>query len=90
MVVELIGGPLDGTVIDGPSHMPLYMVVSSHQEGPIYRVGACGRCAVKRHCVPYFFLGYEQTIRYEYPEKSQDIQAIEQQNTNLPDSEARA
>lgn len=90
MVVELIGGPLDGTVIDGPSHMPLYMVVSSHQEGPIYRAGCCGRCATSRRCVPYYFLGYEENIRYAYPEKSQDIQAIGQKDTTLPDFKARA
>jgi|688.fasta_scaffold04348_23 hypothetical protein len=90
MVVELIGGPLDGAVIDGPSHMPVYMIVSSHQEGPVYRLGCCGRCGAKRQTVPYLFLGYEETIRHDYPEKSQDIKAIEQQNTYIPDSEARA
>jgi hypothetical protein len=60
MVVELIGGPLDGAVIDGPSHMPVYMIVNSHREGPVYRLGCCVRCAVKRQRVPYYFLGYEE------------------------------
>ncbi|RUQ45321.1 hypothetical protein D8M30_15825 [Corynebacterium pseudodiphtheriticum] len=90
MVVELIGGPLDGTVIDGNSHMPLYMVVTSHEEGPIYRAGCCGRCAAQAPCMPYYFLGYEQNIRYAYPEKCKDIEAFNQESAPAPDSQSRS
>jgi hypothetical protein len=90
MVVEFIGGPLDGAVVDGSSHFPLYVVVNSHQEGPIYKAGCCGRCAAGRLSVPYFFLGYEQNIRYAYPEKSEVLKTIEQKSASLPDSEQRA
>lgn len=86
MVVELIGGPLDGAIIGGPSHMPAYMIVSSHQEGPIYRAGRCDCCAGDKQIVPYYFLGYEEPIRYEYPEKLQGIALIDQVNTYLADS----
>lgn len=86
MVVELIGGPLDGAVIDGRDKMPHYVVLSTHEEGPIYRAGCCTSCGVKRDRMPYFFLGYEQNIKYEYAEKSQDIQAIEQENNSVSDS----
>jgi hypothetical protein len=87
MVVELIGGPLDGAVLDAPSHAPPYMVVNAHHDGPVYKAGCCIGCASKRRFVPYFFLGYEQAIRYEYPEKAQHIEAIDQEGAGLPDSE---
>jgi hypothetical protein len=90
MVVELIGGPLDGAFINGPADMPVYVIVTSHQDGPIYRASCCLCCAQKRRTVPYKFLGYEEKIRYEFPEKSQNIKAIEQENAYFSDTERGA
>ncbi|HEY9774343.1 MAG TPA: hypothetical protein V6C81_11130 [Planktothrix sp.] len=87
MVVELIGGPLDGTVLDAPNNAPPYVVLNAHQDGPVYKAGCCGGCASKRGSVPYFFLGYEQAIRYEYPEKSQNIEALDQEVSTLSNPE---
>lgn len=60
IVIELFGGPLDGTIAaNGPSHTPGYLVVTSHIEHPIYRRTCCYECAVAYTAVPYVFVGYE-------------------------------
>lgn len=60
IVIELFGGPLDGTIAaNGPSHTPGYLVVTSHQEHPIYRRTCCSECSVAYMAVPYVFVGYE-------------------------------
>lgn len=89
MVVELVGGPLDGTFFDGPAQMPVYMLICSHQEGPIYRARCASDGGVDRAhscAVKYHFLGYEQNISYEYPEKINCVQALEQKSQALSDS----
>ncbi len=59
MPISLLGGPLDGTVSNGLSHLPLYMVATNHVERPIYRRASCTKCACRRTSVPYVFVGYE-------------------------------
>ncbi|HEY9716457.1 MAG TPA: hypothetical protein V6C69_03230 [Trichormus sp.] len=83
MVVELFGGPLDGAIIHVATGVPPYLVISNHQDEPIYKFGI--GCARSR-CIPYHFLGYEPLIRYEYPEKSEEIQSIEQKDVAVSDS----
>jgi hypothetical protein len=90
MVVELIGGPLDGAIINGPSNLPAYLMVSGHQEGPVYRQVLTCRNSRGTHHIAYFFLGYEQTINYEFPEKSKAVQAIRQEDATIPTTEATA
>lgn len=59
-VIELFGGPLDGTIAaNGPAHVPGYLVVTSHKEHPIYRRTCCHCCAQAYLAVPYVFVGYE-------------------------------
>ncbi len=69
MVVELIGGPLDGTIIEADKQATRYMVLTSHEEAPVYRAGSCTSRDVATRCMPYYFLGYEQELRYAYPQK---------------------
>jgi hypothetical protein len=78
VVIELIGGPLDGTVFAAPPVVPIYMIVSNHVEAPIYRAGCQLYGKRKLQSAFYYFLGYEQSLAYEYPEKSQNFKAIEE------------
>lgn len=90
MVVELIGGPLDGALFDAPSHMPVYVIVSSHREGPVYKMAHCSRYALQSAKVPYYFLGYEEPIlEIQSREKSPHFEAIEQLCDHLSDPETK-
>ena len=59
MPISLLGGPLDGTISMGLSHLPLYMVATNHGERPIYKRASCSNCTCRRDSVPYVFVGYE-------------------------------
>jgi hypothetical protein len=65
MVVALYGGPLDGAMVEGPSHLPPFLVVSSHQDGPVYKSACCTNCGPKRNAVPYYFHGYDRQLRQQ-------------------------
>ena len=91
MVVQLIGGPLDGSAIDGPARMPAYVVITSHKERPVYRSACCAGCGSERKSTPYYFLGYEDVIQYEHPQKAQSILPIEtaSEASYVSDSQSR-
>lgn len=59
MPVSLVGGPLDGTVSMGLSHLPLYMVATNLDDRPIYKRTSCTSCACRKESVSYVFVGYE-------------------------------
>lgn len=59
MPISLLGGPLDGSIKMGLSHMPLYMVATNLSDRPIYRRACCPKCSVHRDAIPYVFVGYE-------------------------------
>jgi hypothetical protein len=60
MTIALLGGPLDGSVSEGLSHMPLYMIASHLIDRPIYKRLCCLKCP--NQPVPYLFVGYEKNI----------------------------
>jgi len=59
MSVSLLGGPLDGTVSTGLSHLPLYMVATNLKDRPIYKRTSCTKCSWCKESVSYVFVGYE-------------------------------
>ncbi len=59
MLLELLGGPLDGTICNGPEHLPPYLVASAHVEEPIYQRICCKCCATGKITIPYRFAGYD-------------------------------
>jgi hypothetical protein len=77
MHVELIGGPFDGTVFPEERELPIYLVVSAHPDAPIYKARCCRRCVADADKTYYQFIGYEQVISYEFPEKSRVLQTAE-------------
>lgn len=77
MVVELIGGPLDGAVLDVEFGSPDCMMVKNHQEFPIYRLDHCVRCGGRRAVVSYVFLGYEQSLVFEFPKQFENLRFVE-------------
>lgn len=63
MSIALLGGPLDGTVSEGLSHMPIYLVATNREERPVYKRIACLKCP--HMPVPYLFVGYENSAAQE-------------------------
>ena len=86
-IVELIGGPLDGAAID-VAQPPVYMVIASHQERPVYRAARCSGCGQHKQTASYYFLGYEEEIAYAHPRQAKSLEAVQHGNY-VPDSEAR-
>lgn len=74
MLLELFGGPLDGTICDGPEHMPPYVVAANHSEEPVYRRMYCQCCAAGKVTMPYRFVGYDSQ---EVPEEQIDRLQLE-------------
>lgn len=65
MTVALMGGPLDGALTKGLSHVPPYMVATNIPDKPVYRRAACDCCASKQETVVYKFAGYATDARDE-------------------------
>lgn len=63
MSIALLGGPLDGAVSQGLSHMPIYLVATNLEDRPIYKRVACLKC--QHMPVPYLFVGYENSAKQE-------------------------
>lgn len=82
MVIEFVGGPVDGATIEGNGFSP-YMVVTSHRESPVYRSGCCNSCASARAVTPYYFLGYQESICFEYPKHQEMIDSASR--SSLPE-----
>ena len=59
MAISLYGGPLDGAITDGLSHLPVYMVATNHDDHPIYKRVCCCKTNSTHKTVPYVFVGYE-------------------------------
>jgi|LakMenEpi03Aug12_release.lakeMendotaPanAssembly.Ray.scaffolds.fasta_scaffold253328_2 hypothetical protein len=62
MIVELIGGPLDGTLVDGPINMPFCVSfpTACEAERAIYRASCgCGCHRLTDKSTPFFFSGYD-------------------------------
>lgn len=59
MSIALYGGPFDGGVTEGLSHLPVYMIATNHCDHPIYKKACCCKTESNHHCVPYVFVGYE-------------------------------
>jgi hypothetical protein len=62
MPISLWGGPLDGTISQDHSHLPLYLIATNQNDRPVYRRTVCECCASKRDSVPYVFICYEETF----------------------------
>ena len=60
MEVKLVGGPLDGATVEAPPSMPVYVVIKSHKESPIYK--AMLTTHTERTVIYYYFLGYETLL----------------------------
>jgi hypothetical protein len=60
MTIALLGGPLDGSVSEGLSHMPLYMIATNLIDRPIYKRICCLKWP--KQPVPYLFVGYEKNV----------------------------
>lgn len=60
MEVKLVGGPLDGATFEAPPSMPIYVVIKSHKESPIYK--AMLSTHTERTVIYYYFLGYETLL----------------------------
>lgn len=60
MPIALFGGPFDGSIDEGLSHMPVYLVATNTSDRPVYKRIACLSCP--RTPVPYVFVGYESEV----------------------------
>lgn len=60
MEVKLVGGPLDGACFEAPHSMPVYVVIKSHKESPIYKAMLTSQ--TERTVIYYYFLGYETLL----------------------------
>lgn len=60
MEIKLVGGPLDGTSFKGSESMPVYIIVTSHPESPIYKAVLSAHSTKAVHY--YYFLGYEEWL----------------------------
>lgn len=61
MSIALLGGPLDGSISEGLSHMPVYLIATNLADRPIYKRICCLKCP--RTPVPYLFIGYEEVLK---------------------------
>ena len=59
MTVSLIGGPLDGALSEGLSHLPAYMIATSHSDKPVYKRACCANCEKTKNSISYVFVGYD-------------------------------
>ncbi len=60
MNVKLVGGPMDGATFEAPPSMPIYVVIKSHKESPIYKAMLTSH--TERIVIYYYFLGYENLL----------------------------
>lgn len=60
MDIKLVGGPMDGASFAAPNSMPIYVVIKSHKESPIYK--AMLTAHTQRTVIYYYFLGYENLL----------------------------
>jgi hypothetical protein len=60
MNVKLVGGPMDGATFEAPPSMPIYVVIKSHKESPIYKAMLTSH--TERTVIYYYFLGYENLL----------------------------
>lgn len=75
MVVELIGGPLDGLRTEVGCIHKDYLVVRSHREGPVYSFRGSKRKWHEPSIVPCFFLCYEeQAMQVGHADDLQDAE----------------
>jgi hypothetical protein len=67
MTVSLLGGPLDGSVTDAPSHLPLYMIATNLRDRPVYKRIRCLKCGCDHNDapIPYLLVGYEESSETE-------------------------
>ena len=74
MPISIYGGPFDGSISEGPSPLPLYIVATNHHDQPIYKRACCCKCSTTHKAVPYVFVGYERQsnvwMEQELPELS--------------------
>lgn len=68
MNISLYGGPFDGSMSNGPSHLPLYIIATNHTDRPVYKRVCCCKSGEASSLVPYVFVGYENSS-YIYEEK---------------------
>ena len=72
MNITIYGGPFDGCLSTGPSHLPLYIIATNHQDRPVYKRVCCCKHKTSHDVVPYVFVGYENNshrwIEQELPE----------------------
>lgn len=59
MLIELKGGPYDGSRLQGPDKPDPFIVATRNPERPVYRCSCCECCACELEVVEYFFIGYE-------------------------------
>lgn len=62
MKLKLVGGPLDGTLIDATSRKPALMLVADCENRPVYKKRQCSCCEKKAENLTYTFMGYEAQI----------------------------
>lgn len=74
MTISLLGGPLDGSVTEGPSHLPLYMIAENLHDRPVYKRIRCLKCGCEHtdSPVPYVFVGYEESMETECSHAAED------------------
>lgn len=60
MLIELLGGPFDGAVCEGPKCLSPYLVAANHTDEPLYKRACCKCCAGGKMAVPYRFAGYQR------------------------------
>jgi hypothetical protein len=58
MLAELLGGPLDAAMLDGPDEMPSVVTIESGGELLMYRARCCAKCARWRGVMRFEFVGY--------------------------------
>lgn len=51
---------MDGATFEAPPSMPIYVVIKSHKESPIYKAMLTSH--TERTVIYYYFLGYENLL----------------------------
>ena len=51
---------MDGASFEAPPSMPIYVVIKSHKESPIYKAMLTSQ--IERSVIYYYFLGYENLL----------------------------
>lgn len=57
-IAELIGGPLDGAVLNTAGALPPFLVLAANGEGLLYKPKCCFQCASRKGRMSYVFTGY--------------------------------